>query len=131
MHQPKAFISFDFDDLDVKEGLVAQAKMENAPFAFIDNSIKAPIDGVWVAEARRKIRESDWVIVICGQQSHQAKGQETELQIAKEESKQYFLLREERKAAPTRPKSARPDEPIYPARWSTIAALLRGEHPDQ
>lgn len=127
----RVFISFDFDDLDVKNGLVAQASREKAPFSFTDNSIRTQIDEGWVKEARRRIESSDVVIVICGKQSHQSKGQETELRLAKELRKRYFLLKGERKESPTRPRSASPEEPMYSARWPTLTALLRGEKPPQ
>lgn len=125
----KVFISFDYDDLDVKQGLVAQAKMANAPFEFSDHSIKERVAEAWVAEARQLIGEANYVFVICGEQTHQSKGAETELQITKEMKKPYALLRGTRKNTPTRPKSASPTEPMYAATWPTVAALLRGERP--
>jgi hypothetical protein len=120
----QVFISFDFADLDVKQGIVAQSKLPNCPFTFTDNSIKEALSGPWVAEAKRLIAASDFVLVICGDQSHQSKGQETEVQIAKELKKPYALVAGTRKYTPTRPPSASPSEPIHPATWPTIAALL-------
>lgn len=125
----KVFISFDYDDLDVKQGLVAQAKMEDAPFEFSDNSIKERLTDGWVAEARKLIGESNFVFVICGEQTHQSKGAETELRLTKEARRPYALISGTRKGTPTRPKSASPTETIYPATWPTLAALLRGERP--
>lgn len=129
MSKPKVFISFDFDDRSVKEGLVAQARDSKCPFDFIDNSIKEPLSERWAAEARRLIVASDCVAVLCGVQSHQSMGQFTELQIAKEVGRRYFLLRAARQQTPTRPKAASPEEPMYPATWPTVAALLGGERP--
>ncbi|HEX2839381.1 MAG TPA: TIR domain-containing protein [Phycisphaerales bacterium] len=123
------YIAFDIADRDVKEGLVAQAADPKCPFTFLDNSIQQALQERWVAEARRLIDLSDCVIVLCGDQTHQAKGVETELQIAKELKKDYFLLKATRQHTPTRPKSASPNEPMYPATHATVAALLRGERP--
>ncbi|MCB9585272.1 MAG: hypothetical protein H6718_07735 [Polyangiaceae bacterium] len=131
MTRSKVFISFDYDhDRSVKEGLVAQSKDPKCPFDFVDHSIKERLSEPWVAEARKLIAASDYVAILCGVQTHQAKGQHIELQLAKELRKPYFLLRASRQRPATRPSSAAPDEVMYPATWPTVAALLRGERPN-
>jgi hypothetical protein len=123
------YICFGIADRDVKQNIVAQAADPACPFSFVDNSIQEALSSQWVAEARRLISESDFVIVLCGDQTHQAKGVETELQITKEMKKPYALIKATRKYVATRPKSASPTEPMYPPTWTTVAALLRGEKP--
>ena len=125
----RVFISFDIADLDVKQNLVAQAADPSCPFTFVDNSILQALSEKWVGEARRLIRDSDFVIVLCGVQTHQASGVDTELQIAKELKKPYALIKATRVGIPTRPKSAGPAEPMYAATWNTVAILLRGGWP--
>lgn len=129
MAKKKVYICFDIADRDVKQNLVTQAADPACPFLFTDNSILQALPEKWVAEARRLIGESDFVIVLCGDQTHQAKGVETELRITKELGKPYALIKATVQYTPTRPKSASPSEPMYPARWPTVAALLRGEKP--
>lgn len=129
MAKKRVFISFDIADRDVKEGLVAQSSDPTCPFTFADNSIQEALPEKWVAEARRLIGQSDFVIVLCGDQTHQAKGVETELQITKELGKPYALITATREYRPARPKSASPTEPIYPSTLATVAALLRGDRP--
>lgn len=129
MAKKKVFICFHIADRDVKQGLVAQAADPDCPFTFTDNSIQQVLQEKWSAEARRLIGESDFVIVLCGDQTHQSKGVETELRLAKELKKPYALVKATRQYTATRPKSASADEPMYPATWPTIAALLRGEKP--
>ncbi|MCI0630121.1 MAG: TIR domain-containing protein [Phycisphaerales bacterium] len=129
MAKPRVFISFDIADRDVKQNLVTQAADPKCPFTFVDNSIPQALPDKWVPEARRLIRDSDFVIVLCGDQTHQATGVETELQITKELKKPYALIKATRQYTPTRPRSASPTEPMYPATWPTVAALLRGEKP--
>lgn len=129
MGKKRVFISFDIADRDVKEGLVKQASDPNCSFTFTDNSLQQAIPEKWAAEARRLIAESDYVIVLCGDQTHQAKGVETELQIAKELKKPYALVKATRTHVATRPKSASPTETMFPATQATVAALLRGERP--
>ncbi len=129
MAKKRVFISFDIADRDVKQNMVAQAADPNCPFTFTDNSIQQALPDKWAAEARRLIGESDLVIVLCGDQTHQAKGVETELQITKELKKPYALVKATRQYTPTRPKSASPTETMYPATVPTVSALLRGERP--
>lgn len=129
MAKKRVFISFDIADRDVKEGLVAQAADPQCPFTFADQSLQEACAGSWASVARSLIGQSDFVVVLCGDQTHQATGVETELQIAKELGKKYALIKATRKHTPTRPRSASPTEPMYPATWPTIAALLRGEDP--
>ena len=129
MAKKKVYICFDIADRDVKQNLVTQAADPNCPFTFTDNSIQQAVPEKWVAEARRLIGESDYVIVLCGDQTHQSKGVETELLIAKELKKPYAFIKATRMHTPTCPKSASPSEPMYPATQATVAALLRGEKP--
>lgn len=129
MARQRVFISFDVADRDVKQGLVAQASDPACPFDFIDHSLQNAVPSGWTEAARRLIGQADFVIVLCGDQTHQATGVETELQIAKELNKPYALIRATRLHTATRPKSASPHEPMYPATWPTVAALLRGEKP--
>ncbi len=125
----RVYIAFDYDNLDVKEGLVAQSKDPDCPFKLIDNSIREPVSAAWTAEAKRLIASCDYVIVLCGEQTHQAKGVAIELQIAQELDKRYFLIQGTRKGTPTRPKHARADDKIWSSRWPTVLALLEGRTP--
>ena len=121
----RVFISFDFDnDKSLAGDLVAQANRSESPFAFVDLSVKHSIDGRWQKEARKRIRQSDLVVVICGQHTHQAIGVEAELSITREERKPYFLLRGRRDRACMKPKNARRDDPIHPWKWTTLHMLF-------
>jgi hypothetical protein len=104
----RVFISFDYDhDATLKEFLVGQAKLPDSPFEIADWSIKVASPG-WVAEARRRIRASDTVAVICGQHTHTAVGVSTEVEIAQDESIPYFLLNGYREKTCYKPSSAFP-----------------------
>lgn len=130
MTAKRVYFAFDYDaDLGVKQGIVAQSKLENCPFDFVDNSISREVPERWTAEARRLIAASDCVIVLCGEQTHQSKGVETELQIAQELEKRYFLLRATRGGTPTRPRNARATDKIWSSRWPTVKTLLEGGTP--
>ena len=75
MNKSRAYISFDFDhDSDLKALLVGQARNPNSPFEIVDMSIKEVISDNWKANARRRIKSCDVVIVICGQYTNTASG---------------------------------------------------------
>lgn len=125
------YIAFDYDDLDVKGSLIAQSKRPDCPWDFVDNSINTAVSDKWPAEARRLIQASKCVIVLCGEQTYQADGVATEIQIAQELGKPYFLLAGTRKATPTKPKHARDDDRIWTYTWATVRMLLTGGTPPE
>jgi hypothetical protein len=89
----RVFISFDYDhDSDLRVMLSGQGKRKDAPFAIADWSIKEESRG-WKADARKRIRLSDVVILICGHHTHQAVGVTTEVAIAREEGIPVYLLK--------------------------------------
>lgn len=89
----RVFISFDYDnDRDLRVMLAGQARKKDAPFAIADWSIKEESRG-WKKEARERIRRSDVVIVIFGLRTHQAVGVATEVAIAREAGRPFYLLR--------------------------------------
>jgi hypothetical protein len=129
MLKKSVYIAFDYDDLSVKESLIAEFGRPECPWEFNDNSISTALPDRWAAEARRLIQSSEWVIVLCGEQTHQAKGVATELQIAQELGKPHFCLSGTRTGVPTKPKHARADEKIWTYKWPTVLTLLKGETP--
>ena len=74
MTKTRVFISYDYDhDARIKDMLVGQARNPDSPFEIADWSIKQASPG-WKAEARRRIRATDVVVVLCGQHTHTATG---------------------------------------------------------
>lgn len=130
MTKTRVYVAFDYsEDLDVKENLIAQARLPESPFEIVDHSITAPVPHGWVDTARSRIYAAECVIVLCGTQTHQSKGVVTELQIAQEIGRRYFLLAGTRKHTPTRPPNARASDRIWRFTWPTVAALLAGKTP--
>ena len=70
-----------------------------------------------ILELRRRIREADEVIVICGEHTEEAKAVSAELLVAQEEQTPYFLLWGRHDTMCTKPVGAKRDEGIY--KWST------------
>jgi hypothetical protein len=129
MVRKNVYIAFDFDDLGVKQNLIAEARRPDCPWSFVDNSISAAIPDRWAEDARRLIKQSECIIVLCGEQTHQAKGVAIEVQLAQELGKPYFLLSGSRRGTPTKPMHARVEDKIWTYRWPTVLTLLSGGTP--
>lgn len=122
----RAFISFDYDnDEGAKIMLAGQAKLEDSPFEFKDNSVKDHLEGDWRQKVRRRMENVDVVIVLCGRRTDTAEGVSVELEIARELGKPYFLLA----AYPdgcVKPRGALPADAIYSWTWDNLKRLLNG-----
>jgi hypothetical protein len=68
---------------------------------------------VWSERVRRRIREADQVIVICGEHTEASTRVSAELRIAQEERTPYFLLWGRREIMCTKPIGAKPAEGMY------------------
>ncbi|MFK4037013.1 TIR domain-containing protein [Nonomuraea wenchangensis] len=122
----RAFVSFDYDhDAALKHFLVGQSKNPDSPYEIHDWSIKEASPG-WREEARRRIRASDVVIVICGEHTHTAKGVAIELEIAQSESIPYFLLWGYAEKVCTKPTTAKAADKVYKWTWENLKSLIGG-----
>jgi hypothetical protein len=121
----RVFVTFDYDhDLLLKNALVAQSRRSDSPFSIADWSIKEESRG-WRAEARRRIKQVDLVIALCGYDTHRAVGVAQEVAIAREVGKPYALLRGHPRGSVRRPKGTRFWEPIHEWTWANLAALTK------
>lgn len=126
MAKTRVFISFDYDhDLDLKNLLVGQAKNPDSPFEIADWSVKTASSG-WREDARKRIRASDVVAVICGQYTHTATGVGVELSIAQDEGVSYFLLWGRADKTCTKPTTAKSTDEIYKWTWDNLKQLIGG-----
>ncbi len=127
MSKKRTFISFDYDhDSDLKNLLVGQARNNDSPFEITDMSIKEPISNNWKANARRRIKGCDVVVVICGKYTDTATGVSAELRIAQEESVPYFLLWGRADSNCVKPTSAKTSDKIYKWTWDNLKILIGG-----
>jgi len=123
----RAFISFDIEhDEGAKTMLAGQAKCEDSPFDFKDNSVKENLTGDWKEKVRRRMDNVDVVIVLCGTQTHKAAGVAAELTIAKEKSKSYFLLAAYSDKDCKKPTSASDSDKVYNWTWQNLKTLIAG-----
>lgn len=120
----RAFISFDYDnDARLKDLLIGQSKHSDSPFVIHDWSLKEPSSD-WKARARRQIRASGLVIVLCGRHMASATGVAVELSIAQEEGVSYFLLAGYDDS--TKPTTAKPGDKLYEWTWDNLKSLVGG-----
>jgi hypothetical protein len=122
----RAFISFDYDnDARLKDLLIGQSRLSDSPFEVQDWSIKTA-SPTWRDEARRRIRASGLVIVLCGKHTHTAAGVGAELGIAQDEGVGYFLLAGYSDGGNTKPTTARSTDNMYTWTWENLKKLMKG-----
>jgi len=127
MAKKRVFISFDYDhDLDIKNSLVGQSKLSDSPFDISDMSITEAVEQNWKENARKRIKSSDLVIVMCGKHTDTAKGVAAELSITQEERKPYFLLAGHGSES-KKPVNAYSDDKIYNWTWDNLKLLIDGK----
>ena len=128
MEKKSTYISFDYDnDLALKNLLVGQSRLEDSPFSIKDVSIKVAVTTDWKADARRRIKGSDVVAVICGEHTNNAQGVSIEIEIAQEEKIPYFLLWGYADKTCYKPKATRPSDKIYNWTCDNLKKLINGE----
>ena len=127
--QKRVFISFDFDnDARLKDALVGQARYPNSPFSVADWSLKEEQkEREWKAKAKARINRSEIVVVICGTRTHSANGVASELAMAQELRKPYFLLNGHPDKQCTKPSTARQSDKIYTWSWDNLEKLIAGQ----
>ncbi len=114
MSKTNVFVSFDTDhDGDLYELLLAQSQAACSEFGVSGGSDRLPSTVVGSESVRRQIRESDQVIVICGEHTEASVRVSAELRIAHEEGTPYFLLWGRRDIMCTKPIGAKPSDGMY------------------
>ena len=110
---PCIYVSFDIrHDHALYERLVDQSG--TAGFTVSSGSeVVAFATEIWDARLRRRIRDADQMIVICGEHSDASQCMSDEIRIAREEGTPFFLLWGRRDAMCTKPIGAKSDEGMY------------------
>ena len=115
------FVSFEFDkDLDLKNNFYRQAEQETTHRIRDCSLHESYPDEAWKNKARDAIRQCDAVVVLIGQDTHEAPGVIVETDMARSLRKPVIQVRPQ-----ARPYNGltRLGEPI-PWRWSRINAEL-------
>lgn len=92
MADPRAFISFDFDNNSTEKTLFAgQAKNSRTPFDIQDWSSKSSLpQAEWEALIKDKINKCNMLIVLVGKEIATAKGVAKEIKMAKDQNIPVF-----------------------------------------
>ena len=97
MAKVKVFLSFEFSrDEELHRNFYAQADRGDSDHEIEDYSLQEayrPHDNSWLKKARLQISRSDIVIVVIGDDIHNAPGVEKEVTIANQEDKPIFQIR--------------------------------------
>lgn len=92
MANPRAFISFDFDNDEIPKLLFAgQVKNSKTPFDAEDWSSKAALpQAEWEKQIKAKINMCNLMIILCGKNMNTAAGVNKEIQFANEANVPFF-----------------------------------------
>lgn len=114
MSRIRIFVSYDDrHDADLNDLLCAQARHAEANFEVVGaDRFDAPSDP-WSADPRSLISDADVVVVICGEQTHEAEQVALELEVAREEETPYLLLWGRREQMCTKPANALSSDGMY------------------
>ena len=114
MSEVQIFVSFDIEhDEDLYELLLAQSRTPSSGFAVSGGSKRSTGTTHESESLRRRIREADQVIFICGEHTGASAPVSAELLIAREERIPYFLLWGRRGSNCTKPNGAPTNEGMY------------------
>ena len=119
----RVYVSFDYDnDKDLKDFVVGQSRLSNSPFEVADWSIKEEVTGNWVAEAERRIRAVDVVLVMLGKYTHSAQGVRKEVDLAVKNNKKIAQVIGHKGSTPRAvPGAGR----VYNWNWDSLQRILR------
>jgi DUF971 family protein len=123
MSKKRVFISFDYDnDLNLKNLLAGQAKLEDSPFEISDWSMKeAAPEKDWENKALARIKRSDIVVVLTGAQTYKASGVKKEVRMARENNIPIIQI----KPQGTNPVKVENAGVIYNWTWDNLKKLLK------
>jgi hypothetical protein len=126
MFKVPVFISFDYDhDLDLYNLLLGQSKHDDSPFDIANWSVK-DVSPQWIADARARIIRVEQVVVMCGLFTGSAVGIDTEVRLARELGKPYFLLAGRAAGGNKRPRAALSTDKLYKWTWPNLKTLIDG-----
>jgi len=110
----KVFASYDLErDKDLVPRLVAEGQTRGARFTVFDCSSHEPPTGEALDRLRARLSHVDAVVVLCGEYTHRAGNVSTELKIAQELGKRYYLIKGRKYIDCARPATAHLNDKLY------------------
>ena len=130
MSDVRVFLSFDVEhDADLGELLSEQSRRGGSGFLVSARSEAGAVTDRWCDAARRRIRDADQVIVICGEHTEDSLQVNSELRIAQEEEKPYFLLWGRRERMCTMPARVARAGCMYSWSWEILLQQISDRKP--
>jgi hypothetical protein len=130
MSDVRVFLSFDVDhDVDLADLLSDQSGRGGSGFLVSARSEAGMVTDRWCEAVRRRIRDADQVIVVCGQHTKDSVRVNSELRIAQEEQKPYFLLWGRRERMCTMPARVTRAERMYSWSWEILLQKISDGKP--
>lgn len=121
----KVYVSFDYDnDIELKNHLLSQSMNSKSGFEIVDMSINFALSAKWKKYARKKIRNADLMLVICGSNTNDAKGVTAEISIAREVNTPYYLI-DGRKGNGVLPKGVLRNDIMYKWSWQNLENIFK------
>ena len=122
MAEVRIFLSFEFDkDKALHRNFYKLAK-DKSSYRVKDHSLKEDYPNKeWLNKARKKIGQCDIVIVLVGQDTHNAPGVKKEVTIANQKHKPIFQIRPQRKTWGKVSGAGK----LVPWKWETIDEMIR------
>lgn len=124
MAKKNVFVSFDFDnDKVLKDFIIGQSKLADSPFSVVDYSLKEEKpEATWEAEAEKRIKKSDIVVVMVGSKTHSAPGVKKEIAMAIKHSKKIVQIIGYKDSSPTRVPNA---GILYKWNWDNLKEIFK------
>ncbi len=130
MSDVHVFLSFDVDhDVDLADLLSDQSGRGGSGFLVSARSEARMVTDRWCEAVRRRIRDADQVIVVCGEHTKDSVRVNSELRIAQEEQKPYFLLWGRRERMCTMPARVTRAGCMYSWSWEILLQQISDRKP--
>lgn len=123
MEKSKLFIIFDHNnDIKIKQKLVDQSKKNDTSLDISFSSNNDHMTKNWKEKTRDKIKKTDQVVVLCGENN--ATRVNAEIELAQEEQVPYFLLKGYKDRQCVYPKVSKSSDKMYNWTWNNVKKTL-------
>ena len=121
----RVFLSFDVEhDKDLGDRLSDQSNRGGSGFSVTSRSEPGAMTDRWHAGVRRRVRDADEIIVICGEHTAASERMNAEVRIALEEQKPCLLLWGRRERMCSMPVGVKRTASMYSWTRETLAHLI-------
>jgi hypothetical protein len=121
----RVFLSYDMDhDTDLCDRLAEESQRRGSGFSVASRSAPGAMTDRWHAGVRRRVREADEIIVICGEHTAASERMNAELHIAREERKPFLFLWGRRERMCAMPVSSARSACMYSWSRATLLQLI-------